>query len=98
MSNAANNANNGENKMKNANITIISFNVSTADIADLTKMTAEAQALIMGVERIESATAGEVIGHNGRRAVWSALASFDDESGKWNFRNLGNGRMVNLWK
>ncbi len=84
--------------MKNANITIINFEVATADIADLDKMTHEARALIMDVERIESIAIGEVIGRNGRRAVWSALAGFDDESGKWNFRNLGDGRMVNLWK
>jgi hypothetical protein len=90
--------NKGAKNMNNATITVIDFTVSFANIADLDKMTPEARALIMGVERIESSGFQEVIGRNGRKAVWAAGASFNEETGKWELSSLGNGKMVELWK
>ena len=78
-------------------ITIIDFTVPAAAIANLDRMTPEARELILSTDSIRSHGFGELVGSNGRKAVWSAGAHFCDLTQIWQIENLGNGAIVPVW-
>ena len=77
--------------------TIIDFTVSLDQIANVARMTPEARTLIRSTDSIRSSGFQELVGCNGRKAVWSAGARFCELTQTWHLSSLGDGAQVKVW-